>query len=89
MLGGNAGKSARSLVNRIPVEWVEWYSTGLICVPTRMTMSVGYNPWVKSVYFSTQENLSKEGSHLTATKGKAAFMTVNPGTGSTGNAEIK
>ena len=43
--------SAGSLANCISVEWVEWYSIGLICMPTRMIMSVGYNACVKSVYF--------------------------------------
>ena len=49
MLGGTG---AGPLANCISVEWVEWYSTGLICMLTMMTMSVGYNPCAESVCLS-------------------------------------
>ena len=44
-----SGTSPGSLIP--PAEWVEWYSTGLIFMPTRITMSVGYSSCAKSVYF--------------------------------------
>ena len=33
----------------VSVEWFEQYSAGLICLLTRIIMSVGYKPYVKLV----------------------------------------
>jgi hypothetical protein len=53
--------SADTPVNSISVELVEYcqLSTGLICLLTRIIMSVGYIPYVKSV-FSARANVRKE-----------------------------